>query len=149
MAKALVPTPNTGGQHWERFHVLWRVDCLIVHGLWYYYVCSREYVIHGSKIHVESCKSLLTLELSVKQLRCLYLPWADLLLSESNSTNFHTVDLVIVSRLDFREFLIRELSISMIGSAHNNNYRGILKFAKSKTSKFHTKYITLELRARA
>ena len=22
MPKALVPTPNTGGQHWERFHVL-------------------------------------------------------------------------------------------------------------------------------
>ena len=36
MVKALVPTPNTGGQHWERFHVLGRVDCLVVHGLWRY-----------------------------------------------------------------------------------------------------------------
>ena len=35
MAKALVPTPNTGGQHWDRFHVLGRVDHLIVHDHWY------------------------------------------------------------------------------------------------------------------
>ena len=33
MVKASVRTPNTGGQHWERFHVLGRVDYLIVQGL--------------------------------------------------------------------------------------------------------------------
>ena len=46
-----------------------------------------------------------------------------------------TVDLVIFACLDFREFVIwglftksriRELSISMIGMAQNNNFREIL-----------------------
>ena len=38
----------------------------------------REYVIHGSKIHIESGKILLTLELRVKRLRRFDLPTADL-----------------------------------------------------------------------
>ena len=32
MAKALVPTPNTGRQHWERFRVLGRVLLYMVFG---------------------------------------------------------------------------------------------------------------------
>ena len=49
-----------------------------------------------------------------------------------------TVDLVIFTCLDFREFFILkfftksrlcELSISMIGSAYNNNFLAFLKFA--------------------
>ena len=49
----------------------------------------------------------------------------------------YTVDLVIFACLDFREFVvlglftrsrIRKLSISMIGSDHNDNFHEILKF---------------------
>ena len=39
---------------------------------------SREYVIQGSKIHIESGKILLTLEVSVNRLRRFALPSADL-----------------------------------------------------------------------
>ena len=39
---------------------------------------SREYVIRGSKIHIESDQILLTLELSVKRLRRFDLPSADI-----------------------------------------------------------------------
>ena len=50
----------------------------------------------------------------------------------------YTVDPVIFACLDFREFVIlgfftkariRELSISKLGSTHNNNFRESLKFA--------------------
>ena len=55
-----------------------------------------------------------------------------------NLSTMNTVDLVIFACLEFREFvvlglftnhIIRELWISMIGSAHNNNFREILNFA--------------------
>ena len=55
-----------------------------------------------------------------------------------------TVDLVIFACLDFREFVIfglftksriRELSISMIGSAYNKNFCEIPKFANLSSSR--------------
>ena len=63
---------------------------------------------------------------------------------------YTAVDLAIFACLDFRKFVvmglftksrIRELSFSMLGSAHNINFREILKFvqlatyAKIKTSR--------------
>ena len=48
------------------------------------YLPSREYVIHGSKIHIESGYILLTLELRVKRLRRFDLPPADLLEADRN-----------------------------------------------------------------
>ena len=56
----------------------------------------------------------------------------------------YTVDLVIFACLDFHKFVIlgliftnskiRELSISMIGSAHNNNFWEIPKFTNMSYS---------------
>ena len=51
---------------------------LIVFGAYKYILYSREYVIHGSKIYIESGQILLTLELRVKRLRRFDLPSADL-----------------------------------------------------------------------
>ena len=54
MAKALVPTPNTGGQHWERFHVLGRVDCLVVQGLcWHSNTECIFKIVHAIRSVVE------------------------------------------------------------------------------------------------
>ena len=59
-----------------------------------------------------------------------------------------TVDLIIFACLNFREFvilvlftksIIRELSILMIGSAHNNNFCEIIKFASLSSSRISRK----------
>ena len=49
-AKSLFPTPIPGGQHWERFHVLGRVDYLIVHGLWWYSSVSLQLLYEYTEI---------------------------------------------------------------------------------------------------
>ena len=68
----------------------------------------------------------------------------------------YTIDLVIFACLDFREFMIfglftkskiRELSILMIGNAHNNNFREISKFANLFSSRIlpDLQYIQVQL----
>ena len=54
------PAPNTGGQHWERFHVLGRVDCLIVHGFCYYSSERRRLAVstHGQMTLLKECSYL-------------------------------------------------------------------------------------------
>ena len=69
-----------------------------------------------------------------------------------NNISQYTVDLVIFASLDFCEFVIlglfsksriRQLSTSMIGSAHINKIRETLKFAKLKPREYSQIYSIL------